>query len=78
MSTVPTHPAVRETRHGETRHGGTRRGGTRRGGWRRGGTQGGEARRGETPNGGQRRCWPLAVTGLALLAVSVVMMAVGA
>ena len=30
------------------------------------------------PPARQRRCWPLAVTGLALLAASVVMMAVGA
>ncbi len=68
MSTVPTQPTVRGTRRGETRRGWTRRGET----------QGGEARRGETPSGGQRRCWPLAVTGLALLAVSIVMMTVGA
>jgi len=68
MSTVPTQPTVRGTRRGETRRGWTRRGET----------QGGEARRGETPGGGQRRCWPLAVTGLALLAVSIVMMTVGA
>jgi hypothetical protein len=68
MSTVLTRPAVRGTRRGETRRGWTRRGET----------QGGEARRGETPSGGQRRCWPLAVTGLALLAVSIVMMTVGA
>ena len=44
MSTVPTRPAVRGTRHGE----------------------------------GRRRCWPLAITGLALLAISIVMMTVGA
>ena len=68
MSTVPTQPTVRGTRRGETRRGWTRRGETR----------GGEAWRGETPGGGQRRCWPLAVTGLALLAVSIVMMTVGA
>jgi hypothetical protein len=30
------------------------------------------------PPARQRRCWPLAITGLALLAASVVMMAVGA
>ena len=44
MSTVPTRPAVRGTRHGR----------------------------------GRRRCWPLAITGLALLAISIVMMMVGA
>jgi predicted dienelactone hydrolase len=39
-----------------------------------GGTQQGRQGR----QGRQRRCWPLAVTGLALLAASVVMMAAGA
>jgi hypothetical protein len=32
----------------------------------------------ETPRGRRRRCWPLAVTGLALLVASVIMMAIGA
>ena len=47
---------------------GTRRAWTRRA-W---------TRRRETPGDGRRRCWPLAVTGVALLAISVVMMTVGA
>jgi hypothetical protein len=33
---------------------------------------------GETAHGRRRRCWPLAVAGLALLVASIVMMAVGA
>ena len=85
MSTVPAQPdpALRGTRQGKTRGGGTRRRGWWRDGMRRDGTrrrwmQGGGTRRRETPSDVQRRCWPLAVTGVALLAISVVMMTVGA